>query len=111
MSLNAVYTERNQLLSLVAKQAIALGFAAGVQRDQVAEPGWQSVVFVDLPSGQCSWHIHDSEMQWFDFLDYYSRPWDGHSTEEKYQRVLAATYPAPERISCTFYVENSGVRL
>lgn len=47
-------------------------------------------VFIDLPTGQVSWHVHDSELALFDFLPTSDqRCWDGHSTDEKYERLLA----------------------
>lgn len=47
-------------------------------------------MFIDLPTGQVSWHVHDSELALFDFLPTSDqRCWDGHSTDEKYERLLA----------------------
>ena len=130
--LNAVYSERNKLIALVAKQAIALGHQAGLLQDGDAAAPWQHVVVIDLPSGQVSWHIHDNELYWFAFLGAYEQAWDGHTTEQKYNRVLSAVYPAPlanpvlqggsvptARGFCDseisswqeIYVENSGVML
>jgi hypothetical protein len=108
-SLNAVYTERNKLLALVAKQAIALGFQAGVMQDLSGDKCWQNVVIIDLPSGQCAWHIHKTEMVWFAFLDPYLGAWKGHSTEQKYARVQAAQYKPPSLEPELIYLENSGV--
>ena len=61
------------------------------------------IVFIDLPTGQVSWHIHDSEFPMFDHLQWHPRAsternkwysgkkaapiWDGHTTEEKYERL------------------------
>lgn len=101
--LNSVYAERNQLVALVAKMVIALGYAAGIRQDETEEPDWKNIVVVDLPTGQCSWHIHRREMPWFSFLGEYTTPWDGHTTQAKYDRVVNAEFPTPIRL------ENSGI--
>ena len=43
---------------------------------------------MDLPNGQVSWHIPDSELPLFDFLFPYAGEWDSHTAEEKYERVV-----------------------
>lgn len=49
---------------------------------------WRNVIIVDLPTGQASWHVHDSEMELFQHLPRnQGRVWDGHSVEEKYARL------------------------
>lgn len=98
------YWERNRLVALLS----AL-FPARLQRhptNEEWEDDWRWVVFVDLPEGQASWHIHDSELMMFSHLTKV-RPedailWDGHTTEEKYERVRKSIYrvspqPAPRR--------------
>jgi hypothetical protein len=50
------------------------------------------VVYIDHPEGQLSWHIHDSHLPFFDHVERGNgkRSWDGHTTEEKYQRLAQA---------------------
>lgn len=88
------YAERNKCVALIARMAIALGLRAGLGRheeeDKSWEDDWRNIVFVDLSSGQVSWHIHDSDLPMFEFLPQYNGTWDCHTTEEKYQRVLEA---------------------
>jgi hypothetical protein len=88
--LDAVYAERNNCVALLALMALRLGLNAGMKLHvgDDWEDDWRNVVFIDLPSGQVSWHIHDSEAQKFYFLGTYDGEWDGHTTEEKYRRVL-----------------------
>lgn len=51
---------------------------------------WRTIVFVQLPTGQASWHLHDSEVAWFRHLEHKDgNSWDGHSTGQKHQRILA----------------------
>lgn len=93
---DAAYAERNKCVALVARMAIAMGLAAGLGRheesDQSWDDDWRNIVFINLPSGQVSWHIHDSDLPMFEFLGQYDGQWDGHTTEEKYSRVLAAKF-------------------
>lgn len=94
---NFAYKERNYLVSLVAKMAIALGGKAGLGKhdpnDNDWDVDWRTIVFIDIPSvGQCSWHVHDSEVGLFNFLDEYDEKWDGHSTEDKYNRIAQAHF-------------------
>lgn len=82
-----LYRERAQLVAALSKV-----FPASVDRDP-AEPEW-FVVFIDLPTGQVSWHIAPADLPLFDHLPRYTgRVWDGHTTPEKYERLNALVYP------------------
>jgi hypothetical protein len=87
------YFERNKCVTLIAKMALALGFKAGIAQhdpdDKDWEDDWRTVIYIDLPSGQVSWHFHDSHIHLLDGLPIYDGSWDGHSTEIKYERVLS----------------------
>jgi len=49
---------------------------------------WNWIVFIDLPAGQATWHIHDDELPRFSHLPRSTgREWDGHTTAKKYDRV------------------------
>lgn len=111
--LDAVYRERNLVVALAAKLALQgpMSFA-WLGRDESAEEGWQNVVFISLADPfdgkpvQLSWHVPDRELDAFAFLplvsgerDYHQvravtdfgtirLAWDGHTTEEKYRRLL-----------------------
>lgn len=82
---DAAYLERNQLVALLSKVFPSV-------RSKTAIEGWSDdwhqVVYISLPNGQASWHFHDSQQYLFKHLPFikdYS--WDGHTTEEKYERV------------------------
>ncbi len=83
---DVAYRERNQVVA-----ALASFFPAGIARTDVPgwDPEWHGCVYIDLPSGQVSWHYHDSEAHLFAHLPPYARAWDGHSTDEKYERLAA----------------------
>jgi hypothetical protein len=56
------------------------------------DPEWRNVVCIHLPSGHATWHIHISEMGWFDHLTnspLKPHEYDGHTTPEKYLRLHA----------------------
>jgi len=80
------HKERNRLLSLLS--AI---FPASLERHQPEGElpnGWGWIVIIDLLGGQCSWHIQDDELEYFNHLDKNAgRKWDGHEEEEKYKRI------------------------
>ena len=84
--IDAAYQERNQVVA-----ALASVFPAGIARTAI--PGWDEewhgCVYIDLPTGQASWHYHDREAHLFAHLPPYAGQWDGHTTEEKYERVAA----------------------
>jgi hypothetical protein len=90
---DGAYRERNRLVALLA----AL-FPSSLERhdenDKTWEDDWRWIVFIDLPTGQCTWHIHDSELPLFAHVDRLKGwVWDNHTTDDKYARVaaLAAT--------------------
>lgn len=86
---NQAYTERNKLVCLLSKV-----FPSSIQ-DHILKEGepwdedWRKVIYIELPTGQCSWHIHRSEEPMFAHLGDMGFTYDGHSTPEKYQRVDA----------------------
>jgi hypothetical protein len=96
---DGAYRERDQVVALLARMALALGWRAGVRRhepdpDPTWDEDWKNVVAIDLPSGQVTWHYHDSEVPLFIGLPDYQGSWDGHDTAEKYRRVQTA-WPSP----------------
>lgn len=83
---DASYLERNQVVAALAKC-----FPSGVARTAIEgwSEDWHGCVYIDLPTGQASWHFHDSQAYLFDGLPPYEGAWDGHDTPEKYRRLTA----------------------
>lgn len=82
---DAIYADRDRLV-----QALSKVFPASLERhtgDGAWDEEWMNVVIVDLPTGQVSWHIHVSEVAWFNHLPRHQRTWDGHSTDKKHRRI------------------------
>lgn len=83
---DAAYLERNQVVAALAKC-----FPSGIARTAIEgwSDDWHGCVYIDLPTGQVSWHFHDSQAYLFDGLPPYAGKWDGHDTPEKYRRLAA----------------------
>jgi hypothetical protein len=85
------YSQRNRLVAMIARMAASVGgdWRAGVGRHvgEAWDDDWRTVVFIDLPSGQISFHFHDSEKDLLRGLPAYPGEWDGHSDEEKWARI------------------------
>lgn len=83
------YWERNQCVALLAKFAQAMGFTVGTKKTAIEgwDAEWHNCVYIDLPTGQISWHYHDDDAPGFAEFSFYRGEWDGHDTAEKYRRV------------------------
>lgn len=83
---DVAYSERDRCV-----QALSVAFPSYLTRhpdsDLLWETEWRWIVVVDLPTGQASWHIHDSERSWFNHLQVRGNQWDGHTTKEKHARI------------------------
>lgn len=71
--LDGDYHVRNAEVWRAVGLAVAQGYDVGVRVD-LDEPAWP-VVYIQLPTGQVSWHMPEHE------------PWDGHGVDEKWRRV------------------------
>lgn len=86
------YLERNKCVALMARMALKLGLIVAVTRTDIKEwsEDWHGCVYIELPTGQVSWHFHDSQAYLFNGLPQKEHKWDEHTTPEKYDRVEAA---------------------
>lgn len=96
------YQERDRLVAALSKIFPAW---LGYHKEKDWEDDWRNIVYIKIPVlrimkgvpgipefvewKQVSWHIHDSEMDQFRHLDPGLEEWDGHSTEEKYNRLAS----------------------
>jgi hypothetical protein len=89
---DGAYLERNRCVALIARMAIALGHRVAVTKTAIEgwSEDWHGCIYIDLPTGQVSWHFHDSQAELFADLPRGDATWDGHDTPEKYRRVMAA---------------------
>jgi hypothetical protein len=83
---DAAYLERNRVVAALAKC-----FPSGIARTAIEgwSEDWHGCVYIDLPTGQVSWHFNDAHAHLFDGLPPYTGKWDGHDTDEKYRRLAA----------------------
>lgn len=75
------YPVRYGLVLNAMSRAHQLGYPVGISWDSADDPeldGFRAVVYIELPTGQVSWHMPE-----------HGQPWDGHSTEEKHARIRA----------------------
>lgn len=103
---NDVYAERDKLV-----QFLTHVYPSYLTEASDAVDGWRYVVVVDLQwneptvfgdarnqfgprykaqTQQASWHIPDHELSLFSHLEVKPNNWDGHTTEEKYERLKIA---------------------
>lgn len=82
---DAAYEERNRVVA-----ALAAVYPSGIARTAIEgwSDYWHGCVYIDLPTGQASWHYHDSQAHLFAHLPAYTQHWDGHTTDEKYDRLF-----------------------
>lgn len=81
VAIDGVYRERARLVSFLTYLYPSAWMA------DPHNPGWR-VVYVYSPAGQLSWHIAPKDWDLFSHLPQCpGMPWDGHTTDEKYERV------------------------
>jgi hypothetical protein len=85
--LDAAYRERAHLVAWLAAEYPSVIAPA----PDVDEPGWQ-IVYLAVDGAQMSWHISPRDADLFALISHVRADdpraqWDGHTTEEKYQRI------------------------
>ncbi len=84
------YRERNYLVAALARL-----FPSGIRKTAIPgwEVDWHGCVYIDLPSGQISYHYHDSQDYLFDGLAAYTKDWDGHDKDAVHDRLIRLDCP------------------
>ena len=75
------YKDRNLLVQLCGKLAAICDLNMGVKFGKE----W-SVLYIELPSGQVSWHIPKIDI--IKKFPEYNKEWDGHDIENKRMRLI-----------------------
>ncbi len=91
---DAVYKECDLCIALLVQYAQWFGHRIGI-KEHVGDDWddeWRNVVFIDLPTGQVSWHLHKDELVNFPGVEPYPGEWDGHTSAEKYERIRKFIY-------------------
>jgi hypothetical protein len=87
--LTATYRERAHLAAFLT---VLYPSVIVIDGDPSA-PGW-ALVYVDSPAGQLSWHLSGDDLDLFPHVQRVASnevTWDGHTTEEKYERIRSLT--------------------
>lgn len=85
------YSERNKVVAAFARLLYANGIQVGIAQHIGIEwhPDWRTILVIDSSKGIITWHFHDSEKYLLKgFPTYKNYQYDGHTTEEKYQRLF-----------------------
>jgi hypothetical protein len=83
------YRERSQMIAFLACQ-----YPAVICANDPNEPNWP-VIYLKTPAGQLSWHLSRTDLDLFGHVpqvdpgDPAAPEWDGHTVEEKYERLAA----------------------
>jgi len=75
------YLDRNLCVQVIASMARQLGYNAGIR-----ENGDWPILYIDLPTGQVSWHIPKADIA--GISPEYHKEWDGHDVEIKRMRLI-----------------------
>ena len=86
-SKDQAYLERNTLVALLARL-----YPSGLRPTAIEgwNPAWHNCVYIDLPSGQISFHYHDDLAHLFQGLPAYTKPYDGHDKATVMKRIRDA---------------------
>lgn len=85
---DGAYRERAQLVAYLVTH-----YPSQIAYTDPEAPGW-AVVTVETEAGQLSWHISPEDMDLFEHVERQNGlvlPWDGHTTEQKYERLRQLT--------------------
>ncbi|MCX5201074.1 hypothetical protein OG897_06305 [Streptomyces sp. NBC_00237] len=81
---DGAYRERARLVAHLASL-----YPSHIGHTDPTAPDW-AVVIIEAPTGQMSWHIAERDMDLFAHVEPTNRicrGWDGHTTDEKYERL------------------------
>ena len=83
---DSVYRERARLVA-----HLATIYPSTIGYTDPSEPDW-AVVYVNGPEGQMGWHVAPDDMDLFGHVQRDdTATWDGHATDEKYERLRRLT--------------------
>ena len=80
-SSDEAYLDRNLCVQVMARMAQKLGYNVGIR-----ENGDWPILYIDLPTGQVSWHISKTDIA--GIFPEYQKEWDNHDVETKRKRLM-----------------------
>lgn len=87
---DAAYEERNRVVTVLSKLWPS-HWCWHPEDDAEWSADWRTIICIHSPVGQLTWHIHLSQQHLFAHLPKGENHWDGHTTEQKYQRLESFT--------------------
>lgn len=84
-----VLRERNMLVALLAMLAKQMGWTVGIRKTNIPDwkPDWEWCCYIDLPTGQISFHFPDDQLPLFAGLEEYTSPYDDHGKPQVAARI------------------------
>lgn len=111
-SKDQAYWERNQIVCALSKIFPAV-LGRHDENDKTWDDDWRWIVYITIPVAwyhsmpmrsplprdrQISWHLHDDDVGFFSHLPVdKNEKWDGHTTEEKYERLTNILIEKPKK--------------
>jgi hypothetical protein len=88
--LDCAYSERAKCVAALGRMYEDKGYRVvlDLNPDDGARLAGFGIIYIDGPHGQMSWHIAEKDLKLFGGFVFGKMEWDGHSTEEKYARLL-----------------------
>ena len=107
-SKNTAYRERDELVALISK--LYPSHLAQHEGDEWDDEWWM-IVCVHTPAGQAAWHVHwQTEYALFAHLAERPTDWDGHTTEQKYDRLRSLTQKPDADLLAAVIAERDELR-
>lgn len=96
-ALDRAYTQRTIVSVLLAKMALQAGYKAGVGKDNKEnwDDEWKTILYVELPYGQISWHVAPWDRHMLVGLPEYHGAWDGTFNSRDPEFCIRAALSAP----------------
>lgn len=85
-TVDSAYHERNVLVSVLSK--LYTSYQCKTEIDGW-DPEWHNCVYIELPTGQVSYHFHDRDAALFAHVEHHSVLWDQHTKDDVHRRWLA----------------------
>lgn len=91
------YDERNRLVAVLSKM-FPSHLCRHPKEDKDWDDEWRWIICIHTPVGQMTWHIQDKQMALLMHLSPGENHWDGHTTEDKYQRLEKLEGPGVQKV-------------
>lgn len=85
-TVDAAYYERNVLVSVLSKLYVSYQHPTEIDG---WEKEWHNCVYIELPTGQVSYHYHDRDAELFAHVERHPVLWDQHTKDDVHARWLA----------------------